>query len=197
MWGADLIHWNMCLYYYFFLFLFFFSHRWGRLPCSRPILTSETMIHIDVLTENPSVGFPLPVVSHNTGLSFRTKWAVSPHSKIRPNTAYFWSCACIVVHYVWFWFRSYLLHADGVFLLNWSSNPSVTYLVIIASIMSSVLKCFNSYFLHVSWNDHTQGLLISRTFVSLSARFQFSSVFCVGIRKNQTVFSYTACTSVG
>lgn len=156
------------------------------------------MIRIDVWTENPSVGFPLPVVSHNTGLSFRTQWAVSARSKIRPNTAYFWWFACIIVHYFWFWFSSTIFTLRRWrFLLNWSSNPSVTFLVIIASIILSVLKCFKNYFVHVSWNDHTQSLLISRTFLSLPARCQFSTVFCVGLRKNQTVFSDTACISVG
>jgi hypothetical protein len=186
------------------------------------------MIRIDVGTDNPSVGFPLPVVSHNTGLSFWTQWAVSPHSKIRPNTAYFWWCACIVLHYFWFWFSSTIFTSRRWrFLLNWSSNPSVTFLVILASIMHSVLKCFKNYFLHVSWNDRKQIMLtlilltwsiwwppnnvskwqmgfnsafkrlIRRTFLSLPARCQFSTVFCLGLRKNQTVFSDTACTSVG
>jgi hypothetical protein len=184
----------MCLYSSFNLQ----CSQIGPLPCSHPILTSETIIFIDVWTENPSVGFPLPFVSHNTGLSFRTQWAVSPHSKIRPNAAYFWCCARIILHYFWFWFSSTTFTSGRWrFLLKWSSNLSVTFLVIIASIMRSVLKCFKNYIFPVSWNDHTQRLLISRTFLSFPARCQFSTVLCAGLRKNQTVFSDTACTSVG
>jgi hypothetical protein len=122
MGGSYLIQLNMCLYSFINLHL----SRLGFPPCSHPILTSETTIRIDVRTENQPVEFPPPVVSHNTGLSYQSQRAVSPHAKIRPNTAYFWCCACLVVHYFWYWCGpTKFTSRRKRFLLFWSANPLV------------------------------------------------------------------------